>query len=205
MFQSEVFAVMVVDSKVAIRAISHKHCSKPCFCTMCGQSAADQWLENSITAHLTRRGRGGREVKSCQNMECFRYFDFEVMQKKVCIWLKFEVWPKGDLHLSTVIENPPWIKNCQRVQQQFPGSFRDRQKIQGIFLTPPMIDQVISDEASSDHVINEFCGMDCDNYPEATSYNNYCGWEVILMRPQHDLPLLGRKQEQTAPIKDRIC
>ena len=65
-------------------------------------------------------------------------------------------------------------------------------------------DQVISDRASSDHVINEFCGMDCDNYPEATSFNNYCGFEVILMRPQHDLPLLGRKQEQTASIKDQI-
>ena len=65
MFQSEVFAVMVVDSKVAIRAISHKHRANPAsisFCTMCGQSAADQRLENSITAHLTRRGRGGREV-----------------------------------------------------------------------------------------------------------------------------------------------
>ena len=24
------------------------------------------------------------------------------------------------------------------------------------------------------------------------------------MRPQHDLPLLGRKQEQTASIKDQI-
>ena len=132
MFQSEVFAVMVVDSKVAIRAISHKHCSKPCFCTKCGQSATDQWLENSITAHLTRRGRGGREV----NYKTWSVLDILMLKwskKKVCICLKFEVWPKGDLHLSTVIENPPWIKNCQRAQQPLPGSFRDRQKIQGGF------------------------------------------------------------------------